>query len=111
MLRARVSAASCPVVDEELRSVSASSSCSTLIACLSAETELAKEREVGRRDWVMVEAEAMLCCEMEDEGKEECGSDDGSGCCEDVVAATGEGKVEVRLRVTVSEAGLSAAEL
>lgn len=59
----------------------------------------------------MVEVEAILCCETKDEGTDERGSEDGSACCEDVAAIGKVDEVDARLRVTVSEAGLSAAEL
>ena len=38
------------------------------MACLSPERVDAREREVGSRDCVIVEAEAMLCCEKDEGG-------------------------------------------
>lgn len=85
---------------------SASSSCSTLIACLSPERVAASEREVGSCDGMTVEAEAMLCCERDDDGGDEADGCDGDGAAGWVVGAA-----EGMLSDAVAEAGLSTAEV
>lgn len=61
----------------------ASSSCSTLIACLSAAT-LERERNVGIRACVMVDVEAMLRCERdEDRSGVDCVGTAGAGVVSD----------------------------
>lgn len=93
---------------------SASSSCSTLMACLSGERPDVREREVGRRDCVIVEVEAMLGWEMVGVGLDLAGSGGGveltwlcNGSVPDVGATAGDGRV----RDAESEAGLSTADL
>ena len=108
--------ASYAVAELDSNSRSASSSCSTLKACLSAERWEASEREVGRRACVMVDVEAMLCCEMEAGGDEVGGEGielDSTGACADKEArATADaGGGDGMLRGARSEAGLSVAEV
>lgn len=110
LFRGRLSA-SLVAVEAAPKSASASSSCSRLIACLSPERCEAKEREVGSRDGVIVDVEAILCCENDGGGAVE-GIDE-LDCDFSKRAEVAEEEVELEGRPVVTEAeiGLSAAEL
>lgn len=88
------------------------SSCSTLRACLSPAKDDAKEREDGRRDWVIVAVEAMLRCEEEEGGDDLEGGDNAvvALVCDETEAAGCCGAIEERFVGMEAEIGFSVAD-